>query len=52
MKSALSKDVVKMGYIEKGTGEHQSNQVYGVNGISPTIPAVSWKEPLKIISDD
>lgn len=28
-------DVV--GHIEKGTGEHQSNEVYGVDGISPTL---------------
>ena len=41
---------LKMGFIDKGTGEHQSNQVFSKNGSCPTIPAVSGaKEPLKII---
>ena len=39
----------KVGFMDKGTGEHQSNQVFSKNGTSPTIPAISYKEPLKIV---
>ncbi len=39
----------KYGYMEGGTGEHQSNQVWGKDNTCPTIPCVSWKEPLKIV---
>ena len=41
----------KVGFMDKGTGEHQSNQVWGKQGICPTIPCISWKEPLKIMDD-
>ena len=41
----------KVGFIDKGTGEHQSNQVWGKDGKCPTLPAVSWKEPIKIIDE-
>ena len=41
----------KVGFIDKGTGEHQSNQVWGKNGKCPTLPAVSYKEPIKIIDE-
>ena len=27
----------QIGFIDKGTGEHQSNRVYDPNGISPTL---------------
>ena len=42
-------NVRELGFIEKGTGKHQSNTVYGSDELSPTITAVSWKEPLKVI---
>lgn len=29
--------VLELGYIEKGTGKHQSNVVYSEDGLSPTI---------------
>ena len=41
--------VRELGFIEKGTGKHQSNTVYGSDELSPTITAVSWKDPLKAI---
>lgn len=44
-----SLSVRELGFIEKGTGKHQSNTVYGSDELSPTITAVSWKEPLKVI---
>ena len=47
-KTALS----KIGYMDKGSGEHQSNQVFNKDGICPTLPSVSYKEPLKIIDDE
>ena len=37
------------GFIDKGTGKHQSNQVLMTNGLSPTLYAVMWKEPFKIV---
>lgn len=42
----------KVGYMDKGTGQHQSNEVFGKDGICPTIPSVSYKEPLKIVDKD
>lgn len=39
----------KLGFMDKGSGEHQSNQVFNKNGVCPTVPSVSWKEPLKIV---
>lgn len=41
----LSK-IIEVGFIEKGTGKHQSNIVYSVNGIAPTVcAAFSVKQP-------
>lgn len=31
--------VIELGIIDKGTGKHQSNVVFSVNGIAPTICA-------------
>ena len=31
--------IIKVGFIEKGTGKHQSNIVYSINGIAPTVCA-------------
>jgi hypothetical protein len=33
-------DVNELGFIENGTGKHQSNIVYGTNAESPTITTV------------
>lgn len=33
------KNQIHLGHIEKGTGKHQSNIVYGVNGLSPCVTA-------------
>ena len=38
----------QVGYIEKGTGKHQSNTVYDGENISPTLSASDYKEPVKI----
>lgn len=41
--------VKEMGWIEKGTGKHQSNIVYSMDGLCPTIPAsTGFKEPPKM----
>lgn len=32
-------EVIELGYIEKGTGKHQSNVVYSTDGLAPTICA-------------
>lgn len=42
-------EVQKLGYIEKGTGEHQSNSVYSEDGISPGLNASDSKEPVKVV---
>lgn len=34
-------NVFEIGYIEKGTGKHQSNTVYDVSGIAPTLTTVN-----------
>lgn len=42
-------NVKELGFIEKGTGKHQSNTVYSSAELCPTITAVTYKEPLKVI---
>lgn len=29
--------IKELGWIEKGTGKHQSNTVYDIGGVSPTV---------------
>ena len=43
--------VNELGYIEHGTGKHQSNTVYGTNGASPTITTIGsgGTQQIKII---
>lgn len=31
--------IEELGYLEKGTGKHQSNTVYSTGGVSPTLTA-------------
>ena len=38
-----------LGYLEKGTGQHQSNMVYGTDGLCPTEYSAQWKEPFKVM---
>ena len=40
----------QVGYIEKGTGKHQSNTVYDGENIAPTLAASDYKEPVKILT--
>lgn len=35
----------RVGFVDKGTGEHQSNQVFSDKGCSRTIQATDWKDP-------
>lgn len=38
--------IIEVGYIDKGTGKHQSNIVYSIEGIAPTVCAsFSIKQP-------
>ena len=39
----------QIGYIEKGTGQHQSNTIYDGEKISPCLNASDYKEPIKIL---
>ena len=38
----------QFGYIEKGTGKHQSNTIYDSEYLCPTLSASDYKEPVKI----
>lgn len=42
-------ELLKLGYLDKGTGKHQSNMIYGVDGIAPAEYAVQHKEPFKVV---
>ena len=48
MEAALS-SVSELGFLENGTGKHQSNTVYGTDGICPCEYSVQYKEPFKIL---
>lgn len=40
------KRIIEVGYLEKGTGKHQSNIVYSTKGIVPTLHAsLGVKQP-------
>ena len=39
----------ELGFIERGTGKHQSNIVYGSDGICPCEYAGQYKEPFKVL---
>lgn len=42
--------IEKLGFIDKGTGKHQSNIVYSAGGIAPTLTAtLGVKNALMII---
>ena len=41
--------VNELGFIERGTGQHQSNTVYSTDGICPCEYSVQYKEPFKIL---
>ena len=46
--------VIYLGYIEHGTGQHQSNTVTSVNGVSPALTTLQGDtQQIKIlVSDD
>ena len=49
----MMKKAIEIGYIEKGTGKHQSNVVYSLDGLCPTIPASTGvKEPPKMFLEE
>lgn len=41
--------VSELGFIERGTGQHQSNTIYGTDGICPCEYSAQYKEPFKIL---
>ena len=45
-----SQRVNKVGFIDKGTGQHQSNTIYSDNGCCPCLNAVNHKEPIKVVT--
>ena len=48
-KRMAAESVNGLGFIEKGTGQHQSNMVYGTDGLMPSEYAVQYKEPMKVV---
>lgn len=38
-----------VGFLERGTGQHQSNTVYDSNGLAPTEYSVQYKDPFKVV---
>ena len=38
----------RVGYVEKGTGEHESNQVFSTGGIARTLTRSDYKSPIQI----
>ena len=50
--SGQGSGVFEHGYLDRGTGKHQSNMVYDANGIMPTQYAVQYKEPFKVVVDE
>jgi hypothetical protein len=48
-KEAVLLKVDELGYIDNGTGKHQSNIVYSADGICPCQYAVQHKEPFKVM---
>ena len=49
IKRKVSSITGELGYIEKGTGQHQSSTIYDWNYLARTIQAGDYKAPLKII---
>lgn len=48
-KEAALLKVDELGYIDNGTGKHQSNAVYSKDGLCPCQYAVQHKEPFKVM---
>lgn len=48
-KKKVAECVRPLGFINKGTGKHQSNMVYDKNGLCPTEYADLYKEPFKVV---
>lgn len=38
----------RVGYIEHGTGKHQSNEVFNEHGCSRTMQSTDWKDPMLV----
>ena len=43
-----TESVKSVGFIEKGTGAHQSNQVIDPQGTSTTLSATDYKHPILV----
>ena len=44
-----ARTIKQLGYLENGTGSHQSNQVIDENGLATCLYAGQYKNPLKFI---
>lgn len=41
-----------MGFIENGTGSHQSNQVFNKRGLARCLDATDYKHQIKVVEND
>jgi len=49
----LYNKIVEVGFLDKGTGKHQSNIVYSIEGIAPTVcAAFCVKQPPTMVLVD
>ena len=49
-KAQSNNRVIELGFIDKGTGKHQSNVVYSIGGVAPCVMAMfSVKQPPTMI---
>lgn len=44
--------VIRTGFIERGTGKHQSNEVFSSKGIARTLQEAESRSPLQVIIDE
>ena len=43
----------RVGYLDRGTGKHQSNEVFDPNGLARTLQSgLEMKNPMKIYEDN
>ena len=41
--------IIRLGYINKDNGIHQSYQIYDKEGVCPTLMARDYKDPIKYV---
>lgn len=47
----MKNEVIELGFLDNGTGKHQSNTIYSIGGVMPTQCAAQSRIPPKIVID-